>query len=580
MDKLFFSIYGVEALVKIIGLGPRKYLSKRWHMFDASLVAFGALDIVLEQVGEEDAPLSLTFLRVIRIARLSRMLRLMRAIKGLGELLKAIVPSLPALANVTSLLAVLLFVYAILGVQLFWRVAYSSHITPYANFSSVGWALLTLFRVVTGDEWNGLMHDYLVTEELYPERCSAAEDNCGSWLAVPFFVSFTMLSSFVILNLVIAVILENFNTADEAENRAHVPASNIDEFCDLWSGYDAAASGVITVGEFEALILVLSKPLGLRAADDARPTRTELMARVATMDLPVYNGHVSFQECLLALLLSARDVVSLPAHLPVVHSLNRVVAAWHARAAVRSRHGQRATSYAEIRATVQMQTSYRARRLRRVVRSADVFWGSMDEVMAAAGLKRYDSASGFQISLRLRVPLGAVFLSSTHIGICVKDNEASSEDVRPRRPPLPSRSLLTSTRSSVQDPTALDWVPVRIVSLPSCAMPIFGKTEAGCMPTSIIHKDELMEVEYIATRTSGEIVPSLVCNQPYLALRTICGGKLRRSSMVTNISRRMKRVSDGIKRLSTSDSTDWSATKPRGHRGSGDNRSSRRSQAL
>ena len=100
-----------------------------------------------------------------------------------------------------SLLLIIMFMYAVLGINLFTYVQRQENITDERNFESLGGALLLLFQCLTGDGWSAIMDDLMVT----PERgCdpTLTPSNCGTPIALPFFISWTIVGSFVFLNLV------------------------------------------------------------------------------------------------------------------------------------------------------------------------------------------------------------------------------------------------------------------------------------------------------------------------------------------------------------------------------------------
>ena len=136
-----------------------------WHKFDFTVVLL-ALPDLLEAVGL-DANLSSVFptnlLRILRIARVARVLRLIKSSKGLQSLLTALLLSLPAMANLSGIFLIVQFLYAVLGMQLFGKVTRGDYLNADANFCSFGTAFLTMFRCATGESWNGIMHDCMVT---------------------------------------------------------------------------------------------------------------------------------------------------------------------------------------------------------------------------------------------------------------------------------------------------------------------------------------------------------------------------------------------------------------------------------
>lgn len=146
------------------------------------------VDISIEAAASDSNVFDPTILRFLRIFRIGRLLRLVRSASGLRYLLATLLSSLPSLFNVASLLLLLLFVYAVLGVSLFSTLTLSGNfVNRQANFRTLPNALLLLFRSVTGESWNGLMHDCMVGEA--SGRCSEEEQTCGSIpTAIIFFI--------------------------------------------------------------------------------------------------------------------------------------------------------------------------------------------------------------------------------------------------------------------------------------------------------------------------------------------------------------------------------------------------------
>ena len=102
------------------------------------------------------------------------------------ELLRTVYLSLPSLMNVGGLLFLLLFIYAVMGVSIFGRVVHHAELTEDANFDTWPMAMLTLVRMLTGEEWHLVMDACRVQ----PPECSLEADNCGNDFALPYFVSF------------------------------------------------------------------------------------------------------------------------------------------------------------------------------------------------------------------------------------------------------------------------------------------------------------------------------------------------------------------------------------------------------
>ena len=225
---VFSYIYYIEFVFKFSGLGPKQYFSDAWCQFDFFLVTTSLLDQFAAELLAQVLPLPPMLLRVLRVFRVLRILRLLKGAKGVRDLIMTMVLSLPSLVNVCSLLALLMFMFSVLGVQLFTYVKWQNNVTETSNFVTFSNAFLLLFQCLTGDGWAGMMDDCMIT----PERgCdpNASPSNCGGVHAVAFFVAFQILGSFVFLNLVVAVILENFSSLGNL-NPDLVSAADIEIF--------------------------------------------------------------------------------------------------------------------------------------------------------------------------------------------------------------------------------------------------------------------------------------------------------------------------------------------------------------
>ena len=245
VDWFFTIAFTLEMSIKLLGLGWTQYLADGWNCLDGTLVTFSIIDHGLQYFAETGLPVSPTFMRMMRFFRIARLLKLIRVNPGIKRLLATVVVSAPSLANVGVLLLLILYIYAILGVEFFSGVAHGEFLNEDANFSSFGFAMLTLFRCITGESYNGIMHDASVTEAgSAPGRCYDSDGNCGSpALAIPFFLSFTVIGSFVMLNVFVAVILDAFAEDAAAETVTFGPIQ-IDEFSEVWTKFEAGNAEV------------------------------------------------------------------------------------------------------------------------------------------------------------------------------------------------------------------------------------------------------------------------------------------------------------------------------------------------
>ncbi|KAF9424944.1 hypothetical protein HW555_000245, partial [Spodoptera exigua] len=202
-NAFFTTVFGLEAIVKIVGLRYH-YFTVPWNVFDFLLVLASILGILMEDI-MIDLPISPTLLRVVRVFRIGRILRLIKAAKGIRKLLFALVVSLPALFNIGALLALITFIYAIIGMSVFGHVKEQGALNDIVNFQTFGRSMQLLFRLMTSAGWNDVLESLMIQ----PPECELGEHpgqngNCGSpLLAITYdphatqFISFAQLSDFI-----------------------------------------------------------------------------------------------------------------------------------------------------------------------------------------------------------------------------------------------------------------------------------------------------------------------------------------------------------------------------------------------
>ena len=294
---MFGMIYYIECVMKMTALGVTAYFNDNWCRFDFFLVCTSLLDQFAADFLDQVMPLPPMLLRVLRVLRILRILRLLKGAKELRNLIVTMVLSFPSLLNVGSLLALIIFIFAVLGVNLFTFVNQaggSGGITVDRNFVSFGSSFLLLFQCLTGDAWSSIMADALLSEE--SGRCSAETGDCGSPAAIPFFIAFQIIGSFIFLNLVVAVILENFEKMSNV-NTDLVSVSDLELFSEAWAKYDPDADNYIPVTDVPSLLLDVPKPLGVKG----KPRR-HAIKMCLLLKMPTKEGEVLFSDVLKAII--------------------------------------------------------------------------------------------------------------------------------------------------------------------------------------------------------------------------------------------------------------------------------------
>uniref|UniRef100_A0A7N4NNM6 Voltage-dependent L-type calcium channel subunit alpha n=1 Tax=Sarcophilus harrisii TaxID=9305 RepID=A0A7N4NNM6_SARHA len=277
LNMLFTGLFTVEMILKLIAFKPKN--------------------------AEENSRISITFFRLFRVMRL---VKLLSRGEGIRTLLWTFIKSFQALPYVALLIVMLFFIYAVIGMQVFGKIALNdtTEINRNNNFQTFPQAVLLLFRCATGEAWQDIMLACLPGKKCAPESESSnsteSETYCGSSFAVFYFISFYMLCAFLIINLFVAVIMDNFDylTRDWSILGPH----HLDEFKRIWAEYDPEAKGRIKHLDVVTLLRRIQPPLGFGKLCPHRVA----CKRLVSMNMPLNSdGTVMFNATLFALVRTA-----------------------------------------------------------------------------------------------------------------------------------------------------------------------------------------------------------------------------------------------------------------------------------
>uniref|UniRef100_O73700-7 Isoform 7 of Voltage-dependent L-type calcium channel subunit alpha-1D n=1 Tax=Gallus gallus TaxID=9031 RepID=O73700-7 len=329
MNMVFTGVFTVEMVLKLIAFKPKIFVRKKerwlgyfsdaWNTFDSLIVIGSIVDVVLSEAdpkptetvttdesgnSEDSARISITFFRLFRVMRL---VKLLSRGEGIRTLLWTFIKSFQALPYVALLIAMLFFIYAVIGMQVFGKVAMrdNNQINRNNNFQTFPQAVLLLFRCATGEAWQEIMLACLPGKRCDPESDynPGEEYTCGSNFAIIYFISFYMLCAFLIINLFVAVIMDNFDylTRDWSILGPH----HLDEFKRIWSEYDPEAKGRIKHLDVVTLLRRIQPPLGFGKLCPHRVACKRLVA----MNMPLNSdGTVMFNATLFALVRTALKI--------------------------------------------------------------------------------------------------------------------------------------------------------------------------------------------------------------------------------------------------------------------------------
>ncbi|XP_036920666.1 voltage-dependent L-type calcium channel subunit alpha-1C isoform X11 [Sturnira hondurensis] len=305
LNMLFTGLFTVEMILKLIAFKPKHYFCDAWNTFDALIVVGSIVDIAITEVNnaEENSRISITFFRLFRVMRL---VKLLSRGEGIRTLLWTFIKSFQALPYVALLIVMLFFIYAVIGMQVFGKIALNdtTEINRNNNFQTFPQAVLLLFRCATGEAWQDIMLACMPGKKCAPEsepgNSTEGETPCGSSFAVFYFISFYMLCAFLIINLFVAVIMDNFDylTRDWSILGPH----HLDEFKRIWAEYDPEAKGRIKHLDVVTLLRRIQPPLGFGKLCPHRVA----CKRLVSMNMPLNSdGTVMFNATLFALVRTA-----------------------------------------------------------------------------------------------------------------------------------------------------------------------------------------------------------------------------------------------------------------------------------
>nr|XP_033785401.1 voltage-dependent T-type calcium channel subunit alpha-1I isoform X2 [Geotrypetes seraphini] len=254
-NYMFTAVFVLEAVLKLVAFGLRRFFKDRWNQLDLAIVLLSVMGITLEEIEINAAlPINPTIIRIMRVLRIARVLKLLKMATGMRALLDTVVQALPQVGNLGLLFMLLFFIYAALGVELFGKLVCNDDnpcegMSRHATFENFGMAFLTLFQVSTGDNWNGIMKDTL-------RDCTNDDRSCLSnlqFISPLYFVSFVLTAQFVLINVVVAVLMKHLDDSnkeaqEDAELDAEIEMELAHGFCSQGSGSPGSGLEIGTKG--------------------------------------------------------------------------------------------------------------------------------------------------------------------------------------------------------------------------------------------------------------------------------------------------------------------------------------------
>ncbi|XP_032207081.1 sodium channel protein type 11 subunit alpha isoform X3 [Mustela erminea] len=277
LNLAFVVIFTIECLVKIFAL-RQYYFTIGWNLFDCVIVVLSIVSAMISALEDQQhIPFPPTLFRIVRLARIGRILRLVRAARGIRTLLFALMMSLPSLFNIGLLLFLVMFIYAIFGMSYFCRVKEEHGIDDIFNFKTFVGSILCLFQITTSAGWDALLKPMLQSKD---SGNPSLDNRYFHAIAITYFVSYIIISFLIVVNMYIAVILENFNIATE-ESEDPLGEDDFEIFYEVWEKFDPEATQFIKYSALSDFADALPEPLRV-----AKPNKFQFLM----MDLPMVSG--------------------------------------------------------------------------------------------------------------------------------------------------------------------------------------------------------------------------------------------------------------------------------------------------
>ncbi|CUI11026.1 ion transporter, putative, partial [Bodo saltans] len=260
-------IFTAEVVLLIVAYFPMQYFSLGWNVMDFLIVCAGWVE-----VGLPAAP-GLTFLRVIRVSKLLRG-------TGVEKLILTTVRSYQSFLNALLMLILVLFIYASVGVQLFGDIPFNNILDINYNFRTLPNAMLILFQIITTEGW---------------ETTMLGCNSVGTYASYPYFISFMVLGSFVILQLFTAVVVDVFEQQTDESDRI------VTEFLEIREQW-LCTFGPVKAIPMQDFIQFLTKiPQDLTELSK-NPQRVDIVHLLASLAIPVTSqGLVYYHHAVNAL---------------------------------------------------------------------------------------------------------------------------------------------------------------------------------------------------------------------------------------------------------------------------------------
>ncbi|XP_063985315.1 sodium leak channel NALCN isoform X1 [Diachasmimorpha longicaudata] len=278
----------VEVIMKNIAFTPRGYWQSRRNRYDLLVTIVGVIWIIMHCMMKNELSYSIGYMSVIL-----RFFTITGKHTTLKMLMLTVGVSVCKSFFIIFGMFLLVFFYALAGTIIFGTVKYGEGIGRRANFESPVTGVAMLFRIVTGEDWNKIMHDCMIEPPYCTPAANYWETDCGNFHASLFyFCTFYVIITYIVLNLLVAIIMENFSLFYSNEEDALLSYADIRNFQNTWNVVDIHQRGVIPVRRVKFILRLLKGRL------ETDPQRDRLLFKYMCYELEkLHNGEdVTFHD--------------------------------------------------------------------------------------------------------------------------------------------------------------------------------------------------------------------------------------------------------------------------------------------
>ncbi|KAJ8263836.1 hypothetical protein GJAV_G00141840 [Gymnothorax javanicus] len=200
-EFIFLGLFMFEMLIKMYGLGTQPYFHSSFNCFDCAVIVGSIFEVIWAVI----KPGTSFGISVLRALRLLRIFKVTKYWSSLRNLVVSLLNSMKSIISLLFLLFLFIVVFALLGMQLFGGQFNFESGTPSTNFDTFPAAIMTVFQILTGEDWNVVMYDGIQSQ---------GGVNQGMVFCI-FFIVLTLFGNYTLLNVFLAIAVDNLANAQE-----------------------------------------------------------------------------------------------------------------------------------------------------------------------------------------------------------------------------------------------------------------------------------------------------------------------------------------------------------------------------